>query len=214
MADYLTEVIVREDSPFVGRTVREAITEEEFEFDLVQLVRDGEVFGEPLAQKTIRPDDVLVVRTGRDTVVDLLDVEGIDLLPHVAFTDADLAVGEGSDRRDGRGVEQDLVEVMVPPDSSLVGETLASASFRDRYDATMLALRRGPTVLHRRMDHVGLRGDTMLVQASRAPSSDWARTVTSSSEARSPARSTAARSSRSRSRSSPRSSRSPPSRST
>ncbi|MDL5362689.1 SLC13 family permease [Halalkalicoccus sp. NIPERK01] len=166
MADYLTEVVVREDSPFVGRTVREAIEGEEFEFDLVQLVRDGEVFGEPLAQKTIRPGDVLVVRTGRDTVVDIIDVEGVDLLPHVAFTDADLAA-DGADRTE-RGTEQDLVEVMIPPDSSLVGETLSSANFRDRYDATVLALRRGPTVLHRRMDHVELRGgDTLLVQASR-----------------------------------------------
>ncbi|MCL7418680.1 MAG: SLC13 family permease, partial [Halalkalicoccus sp.] len=167
MAAYLTEVIVREGSPFVGQTVREAIEGEEFEFDLVQLVRNGEVFGEPLAQKTIRPDDILVVRTGRDTVVDIIDVEGIDLLPYVSFTDADLAVGEGSDRT-SRGVEQDLIEVMVPPDSSLVGESLVSANFRDRYDATVLALRRGPTVLHRRMDHVELRGgDTLLVQASR-----------------------------------------------
>ncbi len=167
MADYLTEVIVRENSPFVGRAVREAIAEEEFEFDLVQLVRNGEVFGEPLAQKTIRPDDVLVVRTGRDTVVDIIDIDGIDLLPHFSVTDTDLAVGEESNRA-GQGVGQGLVEVMIPPDSSLVGETLASANFRDRYDAAVLAVRRGPTVLHRRMDHVGLRGgDTLLVQASR-----------------------------------------------
>ncbi|WP_049934536.1 SLC13 family permease [Halalkalicoccus jeotgali] len=167
MADYLTEVIVRENSPFVGHTVREAIEDAEFEFDLVQLIREGEVFGEPLAQKTIRPDDVLVVRTGRDTVVDLIDVEGVDLLPHVAFTDADLAAGEGGRRTDS-GARQDLVEVIVPPDSSLVGETLVSANFRSSFDATVLALRRGPTVLHRRMDHVELRGgDTMLVQASR-----------------------------------------------
>nr|WP_211263556.1 SLC13 family permease [Halalkalicoccus paucihalophilus] len=167
MADYLTEVVVREDSPFVGRTVREAIEGEEFEFDLVQLVRDDEVFGEPLAQKTIRPDDILVVRTGRDTVVDIIDIEGIDLLPHVSFTDADLAADEAG-RRTERGVEQDLVEVMIPPDSSLVGETLVSGNFRDHYDATVLAFRRGSTVLHRRMDHVELRGgDTLLVQASR-----------------------------------------------
>lgn len=167
MTAYLTEVIVSEGSPFAGRTVRQAIKDEEFEFDIVQLVRGGEVFGEPLAQKTIREGDILVVRTGRATVVDLLETDGLDLLPQIAFTDAVLA-RDGDDERALRGVSRRLVEVVIPPDSSLVDETLISANFRSRYDAVVLALRRGPTVLHRRMGQVTLRGgDTLLVQASR-----------------------------------------------
>ncbi len=158
MADYLTEVVVREDSPIVGQTVREALAETEFDVDVVQLIRDRKTFLEPLDPKTIRAGDVFAVRTDRDTLVDLLDAEGLDLLAEVAVDDAELE--RASDR-------QNLVEIVVAPGSSLVGETLASANFRQRYDATVLALRRGGELVRQRMDRVRLKvGDTLLVQAT------------------------------------------------
>jgi di/tricarboxylate transporter len=156
MSEYLTEVIVREDSPVVGQTVGEAISATDFDVDIVQLIRGESVFLEPLGQKSIREGDIFAVRTDRDTLVDLLDAEGFDLLP-TSVEEADLEAAEP---------EQNLIEVVVAPGSSLVGESLASANFRQRYDATVLALRRGPAVINQRMDHIPLRvGDTLLIQA-------------------------------------------------
>jgi len=159
MAEYLTEVVVREDSPLTGQTVREAIEETDVDVDLVQLIRDDETFLEPLGPKTIRPGDVFAVRTDRDTLVNLMDTEGLDLLPDVRVDEDELDVAEEGG--------QNLVEVVVSPGSSLVGESLATATFRQRYDATVLALRRGGEVMRQRMDHVRLRvGDTLLVEAT------------------------------------------------
>jgi len=158
MAEYLTEVEVREDSPLVGRRVQAALVETEFDVDLLQLVRDGRTFLEPLGPKEIHAGDVFVVRTDRDTLVDLLDVEGLDLVPDVTVDEAELETAEES---------QNLVEVVVAPNSSLVGESLVSSAFRQRYDATVLALRRGESVVRKRLDDVRLRvGDTLLVQAT------------------------------------------------
>ncbi|WP_440007567.1 SLC13 family permease [Halomicrococcus sp. SG-WS-1] len=158
MADYLTEVVVREDSPLVGRTLGEVLAETPLDVDVIQLVRGGEVFLEPLARKTVRADDVFALRTDRDTLVELVDTEGLDLVPNVQVDEAELeAASEG----------ENLVEVVISPGSDLVGETLATASFRERYDATVLALRRGPEVLRERLDATELRvGDTLLVQAT------------------------------------------------
>ncbi|MEF8852332.1 MAG: SLC13 family permease [Haloarculaceae archaeon] len=156
MGEYLTEVVVREDSPLAGRTVREALRDTDFDVDLVQLIRGEAVFTEPLDPKTIRPGDVFAVRTDRDTLVELSDAEGLDLLPEVEVDEAEL---EQPNER------ENLVEVVVAPGSSLVGESLASANFRQRYDATVLALRRGQELFRQRMDRVELRvGDTLLVQ--------------------------------------------------
>jgi di/tricarboxylate transporter len=158
VADYLTEVIVREDSPLVGQQVQRALTETEFDVGLLQLVRDDTVFLEPLGPKEIQPGDVFVLRTDRDTLVELLDVEGLDLVPEVIVDEAELEAAEAG---------QNLVEVVVAPGSTLVGESLASARFRQRYDATVLALRRGGELIRRRMDNIPLRvGDTLLIQAS------------------------------------------------
>nr|WP_284061197.1 SLC13 family permease [Halobaculum sp. SYNS20] len=159
MADYLTEVVVREDSPLVGQRVETALSETAFDIDLVQLVRNNRTFLEPFGQKEIRAGDVFAVRTDRGTLVELLDVEGLDLIPEVV-DEAELETAEEA---------QNLVEVVVAPGSSLIGESLASASFRQRYDATVLAFRRGGELVRQRMDRIPLRvGDTLLVQASEA----------------------------------------------
>ena len=157
MADYLTEVMVREDSPLVGMRVRDALVETEFDVDLLQLVRHNEVFLEPLGPKEIQVGDVFALRTDRDTLVELLDAEGLDLVP-VTVDEAELETAEG---------RQNLVEVVVAPGSSLVGESLVTSRFRQRFDATVLALRRGGELVRKRLDNVQLRvGDTLLVQAS------------------------------------------------
>jgi di/tricarboxylate transporter len=157
MGNYLTEVVVREDSPLVGQRVGTALSETAFDVDLLQLIRGDRVFLEPLGPKEIQAGDVFALRTDRDTLVELLDVEGLDLLP-VRVNEAELEVADEG---------QNLVEVVVSPGSSLVGESLTSARFRQRYDATVLALRRGGELIRRRMDNIRLRvGDTLLVQAT------------------------------------------------
>jgi len=158
LSEYLTEVVVREESPLIGQTVREALASMEGDVDVVQLIRENRTFGEPLGQKVIRGGDVFVVRTDRESLIDVSEGEGLDLLPEIEVSDAELETTEQN---------QGLVEVVVAPRSSLIGETLATIRFRERYDATVLALRRGPELMRSRLDRVSLRvGDTLLVQAT------------------------------------------------
>jgi len=155
--DYLTEVVVQEDSPLAGRTVREAVDGGEFDAVILQLIRDGEQFTEPLARKEIRPGDVLLVRASGDTLARLSDAEGL-AIRNTLDTDADLEPDDVPD--------QTVVEVVVPSSSFLVGETLESSTFRQRYDANVLAFRsRGEVVRDRLQDLVIRGGDTLLVQA-------------------------------------------------
>ncbi len=156
VADYLTEVVVEADSPLVGRTVRDAFRDGQYDLDIVQLVRDGEAFLEPLGPKTVRAGDVFAVRTSRETLVELLAVDGLALSGETV-DDAGLERAED---------ERNLVEVVVAPGSEVAGETMASTNFRQRYDATVLAVRRGGDVIRRRMARLPLRvGDTLLVEA-------------------------------------------------
>ncbi|GAA0240681.1 SLC13 family permease [Haladaptatus pallidirubidus] len=158
MAMYLTEVVVQEDSPIVGQTVEEAIEESDFDMDVLQLIRDDQIFLEPLARKTIYPGDVFAIRTSRRTLVQLMGTDGFNLLPEVQVTEETLEAANSG---------QNLVEVVISPGSSLVGETLKSVSFRERYNTTVLALRRGPEVIHERFERLDLQvGDTLLIQGT------------------------------------------------
>jgi di/tricarboxylate transporter len=156
MSEYLTEVVVREDSPIIGQTVQEAIETSEFDVDILQLIRDDRTFLEQIGGVTVEAGDVFALRTDRDTLVELLDVDGLDVVPDVEVTEAELETADEA---------QNLVEVVVAPGSAILRETLAGTNFRQRYDATVLAIRRGDEVIRQRMDRIPLRvGDTLLVQ--------------------------------------------------
>nr|WP_188977066.1 SLC13 family permease [Halocalculus aciditolerans] len=156
LQNYVTEVVVREDAAIAGKTVAEAVDESRFDADIIQLVRDSETYFEGIASKRIRPRDILTVRTDRETLEALRELDGLDLVG-TPPTDAELEADEDA---------QTLVEIVIQSGSSLLGETLTTSSFRQRYDASVLAFRsRGETV-RQRLDDVELRvGDTLLVQA-------------------------------------------------
>jgi len=169
MAEYLTEVVVEDGSPFVGTTVDGCLASLDVDVDIVQLIRGQQAFTEPLARKEVRAGDVLVMRTDREDLVTLIETEGLGLAPDAeeSIDDAVLTVEDEDLEEPDDEEEQDLMEVVVAPDASLVGETLEELNFRQRYDASVLAIRRGDQVIHARMDERPLRGgDTLLVQAT------------------------------------------------
>ncbi|MFB6233822.1 MAG: SLC13 family permease [Halopenitus sp.] len=164
MTGYLTEVVVPDDSPLVGQTVQQSLTDLAVDADIVQLVRGDQAFTEPLARKEIRAGDVLVLRTDRESLLTLVDAEGLDLAPDEEVHDEDLDATAAEIEPEE---EQNLVEIVIAPGSTPVGETLDELNFRSRYDATVLAIRRGEEVIHARMDERTLRpGDTLLIQAT------------------------------------------------
>jgi di/tricarboxylate transporter len=163
MAEYLTEVVVTEESELVGQTVAQGVGQLDVEADVIQLIRDDQAFTEPLARKGIRAGDILVLRTDQESVMKIIETEGVELGSDAPVTDDTLdASAEDLDP----STDQQLVEIVVAPGASILGGTLESLSFRDRYDATVLAIRRGGGVIHARMDERKLRpGDTLLIQA-------------------------------------------------
>lgn len=156
LQNYVTEVVVREDATIVGKTVGDAIDNSRFDADIMQIRRDGETYVEGIESKRIRTDDILTIRTDRETLGSLRELTGLDLVG-TPPTDSEL---------EPEGDAQVLVEIVIQSGSSLLGETLTTASFRDRYDASVLAFRSGGETIRSRLDNVELRvGDTLLVQA-------------------------------------------------
>jgi len=166
MAEYLTEVVVTEESELVGKTITQSFEELAVDADIVQLVRDGRAFTEPLSRKEVRADDILVLRTDQQSLMTFIEAEGLELAPDAEVTDESL----GADTSDIEPAsEQRLIEVVISPEASVLGETLETLNFRHRYDATVLAIRRGGEIIHARMDKRRLRGgDTLLIQASES----------------------------------------------
>lgn len=155
---YLTEVIVKEDSPLVGRTVADAISATEFDVDILEIDRDEKRLIEPLNRVLIQSGDTFKLRADRETLEQLIVADGLELVG-TDVTEETLEAAEPE--------TQTLIEVVIPSRSALIGETLRSIAFRQRYDANVLAFRTRGELVRERLDQIPLRvGDTLLVQAA------------------------------------------------
>ena len=158
MSGYLTEVVVADESPLVGTTVRQALAALDLDLDIVQMRREGEAFAAPLGPKQFRAGDVLLLRTSRDDLVELMRTQQLEPVVHARITQEDVEIEQE---------KEVLIEVVLLSDNPLLGETLRSAGFAQRYDALVLALRRSGKLLYDEIDAMPLQGgDTLLVQAS------------------------------------------------
>ncbi|MFD1512690.1 SLC13 family permease [Halomarina rubra] len=156
---FLTDVVVDEDSILVGMPVSRAVDETLFDADILQLERAGETFAEPLGKKEIEAGDTLRVRADRNTLRRFMLADGLSLLGGPR-SDADLTETD-------EDIDPELVEVVVPRGSFLVGETLESSTFRQRYDANVLAFRSRGELIRNRLEDITIQvGDTLLVQTT------------------------------------------------
>lgn len=64
--------------------------------------------------------------------------------------------------------DQRMLEVLLPPGSGLAGDCLRDLRFRQRYNVTVLAMRRGNDVVRERLGRIQLReGDVLLLQGPK-----------------------------------------------
>ncbi|MFM7423538.1 MAG: SLC13 family permease, partial [Elainella sp.] len=164
LTDYVSEIVVTPGSSLVGQTIRNSQIQRKFDMDVLELIRGGSQFPQPVADKVLQTGDILLVRGGRDSLLRVKAERGIEILPEVEFSSA------GANRLDqnlGSG-EDKLAEVLILSNSNLIGSTLKDLRFRQRYNTTVLAIRRGQELVRDRLGKVPLRfGDLLLVQGPR-----------------------------------------------
>jgi di/tricarboxylate transporter len=129
--------------------------------DVLEIIRNETRFAQPLADKILQPGDILIVRGKRECLLNIKDERGIDILPDIQF-------GKISIEKDLTSGEDTIAEVLILSNSDLAGSTLKDFRFRQRYNLTVLAIRRGQEFVRERLGKVPLRfGDLLLVQGPK-----------------------------------------------
>ena len=158
MREYLSRVRVEPGSVLAGRPLAAMKADEEWDLDVIQIVRGSRTFLGPTTDQEVEPGDVLTVRADAATLEDFMRSSGLVLLPGEEVTDASLVDDHHT-----------LVEATVSPDSPLAGKTLVSADFRRRHTGTVLAIRHGDGVIRDRVEtHAMQEGDTLLLITERS----------------------------------------------
>jgi len=154
---FLSEVVVLQGSPLVGRTLGQARLGERFDLEVLGHVRNKVMRGVPDGYRTLEEGDILLVKAPVAALVQIRDAAGIAVRPGRHPADADL-----------RSEESALIEAVIVPNSELEGRSLQSVDFRNRFRATALAIRRHGEDIREKIGKVRLRvGDELLVLAQR-----------------------------------------------
>lgn len=148
---YQADVIVRETSPLIGKSIKDAELAGNMDLRVVKLIRNSETTrGEKkLADTELRAGDELFIEGLRADLLKIKDIEGLDFKADVHLADQD---GE---------TEPTIVEGVLLPRAPLIG-----LDFKERYGLKVLALHRAGRV-PRTISTARLRmGDVLLLQGT------------------------------------------------
>jgi di/tricarboxylate transporter len=154
---YLTEVEIPVGSELIGQSLHGSRLQRRFDVDVLELHREGERFLPPLADRTLALGDRLLLRCSREDLLRLQQDHTVVLAP----TPEEAGMPDQQNK-------QRMVEVLLPSGSALAGDCLRDLRFRQRYNATVLALRRGNAVVRESLGRAQLReGDVLLLQGPK-----------------------------------------------
>ena len=153
---FLTELILKPDSPLIDKTIAETEFREKYDVEVVEIHR-GSTRLLPTAQSTtLRAGDILLAQGDPNTLMGLQDSQGV-IIRALTVEDQDL--------EDENIV---LVEAFISPTSRLVASTLKEVNFRRTFNANALALRSHGRTIREKIGKITLEyGDSLLILANR-----------------------------------------------
>jgi len=166
LTDYVSEAIITPQSNLIGQTLRSTAIQRNFDIDVLEIIRNNQHFAQPVADKPFAAGDILLVRGSRQDLLKIRDERGLDILPEVKFSQK---VTSGLQlKQDMNSGEEHVAEILILSNSRLNGATLKELRFRQRYNATVLAIRRGQELIRERLGRVPLKfGDLLLLQGPK-----------------------------------------------
>jgi di/tricarboxylate transporter len=154
---YQADVLVLEAGPLVGKTLKDAAITEHGGLAAVKLVRGKETLRgqEKLSAIELEGGDELFIEGQRADLLKIKDIEGLEFKADVHLVDED------TDKEPAT-----IVEGVLMPSSPLIGESLRSLKFKERYGLQVLALHRAGRI-RRTISSAQLRmGDVLLLQGT------------------------------------------------
>ena len=154
--EYLSEVILLENSSLVNKSLAEGHMREQFDVHVFEIFRNGRKLRHPLMDNILQAGDVMFIKANADQLLKIQEAEGVAIEPDVRLGNQDLE----SDRRG-------LMEVVIGPNSDLIGGTLKSTNFHHHYHSTVIAIRKHGELIQERLGDVILSfGDTLLLRGN------------------------------------------------
>jgi di/tricarboxylate transporter len=157
---YFTELAIRPDSPFLGKTVAAIEADQNYHFKVIGWVSQRRRVPRPYGDRQLGAGDVLLIRTTPEEIVAFRHESGVELHPIEKYgAQANQADPDADD------IAAMLVQAVVAPGSDIAGRTIAEVDFRRRYGAIVVGLWRKRGWIQQELSRVKLRdGDVLVIQ--------------------------------------------------
>ncbi|QIA64441.1 SLC13 family permease [Vibrio astriarenae] len=147
-ADYFIDAKVQTGSSLIGKTIEENGLRNLEALFLVEILRDGRLISPVSPQEVIEEHDRLMFSGDIKKVTLLKEFDGLSLFAH----------------ENGLPLNN-LIEVVIRPESVLCGRTLKKAGFRARFDAAVVAMKRDGEAVSGKLGEMTLMPGDYLVLA-------------------------------------------------
>jgi len=157
--DYITEVRLQPESPFVGRRLIDLEALGEGDAAVVALVRRKDRMLAPSGYLRLQAEDILILEADPEALQKVIDEGQLDSLGSAKITAENL-----------RSERVMLAEAVITPGSRLEGRTAQSMRLHTRFGVNLLGLARHGAPITERLGRVRLAaGDVLLLQGERDP---------------------------------------------
>lgn len=155
--EYLSEVVVTENSKMLGKTLRDFYKIYKLEVNVLSIIRNKQKIIAPNANEQLLVGDVLLIKADSSELTDLVKRTGLslkgaklDYLESIPFLKSDNFA---------------LVEVVLREDSFLIGRTAFETKLRNRFNVNLVAVsRKGISSVVRLKSFRFKAGDILLMQ--------------------------------------------------
>jgi di/tricarboxylate transporter len=128
---YLAELDIPRESPIIGENPKSYFSQKYPDMDVLELIRYSHVYYPDRDKVKMAADDLLLVKATANDLVELLHDDLVELPM------ADQGLNFESEKK-----ESLIVELIIPPQSSLVGQRLVSSRLRRDPDIHIIAIKR------------------------------------------------------------------------
>ncbi|MFS0728039.1 SLC13 family permease [Paenibacillus sp. 1P07SE] len=171
LAQNLFRMQVSEASPMIGKSLRELDITNEYHVHIIELRRrtsGGNPFFKTLDQQSAGPSTVLQAQDIVYVYGEFAQVESLAASGELLLLDAKTAE-QTVPQQSAPYVSSEIgiAELLLPPDSGLIGQLVKDTGFRETYGINVLGIRRKEDYkLHQLKDEKIRFGDALLVQGS------------------------------------------------
>ncbi len=170
--EFITKGIINKNSRLIGKNINEIFGSEAEDIEVIRLKRKGIVNDHPGKYTTMKEGDQLLLRCSIEQLIKLKDSGDIVIIKNSDKKSDELFEGNPDILED----DIQLVEILMLPNSPLIGKSIKTVGWYDLHGASPLAIRKrrnlrnpGRRIFDKQSDDIELRvGDRLLLEVTNS----------------------------------------------